>query len=184
MRRREIPYGIRFVTFSCYQRLPLLSHPAIRDVFVRSLGDACERDRLQLFAWVIMPEHVHLLIRPPEGVTLGASLRSLKQSVGQRVVSRWRELRAPVLTRVTTPAGTIRFWQKGGGFDRNVRDETEFTKEVRYVHHNPVTRGLVDKPEDWEWSSVRWWMGDRDVKLTCSPPPGGAEAWAGWTGYV
>ena len=54
-----------------------------------------------------------------------------------------------------------RFWQKGGGFDRNVRDDAEFSREVRYVHHNPVERALVTRPEDWTWSR----QGGTDVAI-------------------
>jgi hypothetical protein len=83
-----------------------------------------------------------------------------------------------------TGDGAVRFWQKGGGFDRNVRDMEEFCREVRYVHRNPVTRGLVERPEDWKWSSVRWWMGMREGEVERDPPPGDPKPWERWLGYV
>lgn len=86
--------------------------------------------------------------------------------------------------RIDYGKGSPRFWQKGGGFDRNVRDVAEFCKEVRYIHQNPVQRGLAPRPEDWEFSSVRWWMGQREAEVPCDVPPGPAEAWSNWKGYV
>jgi putative transposase len=182
MRRREVPGGVRFITFSCHRRLPLLGHAAIRDVFAEALAPARERHAFELFAWVVMLEHVHLLVRPH--ARLDEALRSLKTSVAKRVLSRWRELRAPILERIRTSDGALRFWQKGGGFDRNVRDEDEFCREVCYIHRNPVERGLVARPEDWTWSSVRWWMGERGGEIDCDPPPGDPRSWAMWKGYV
>lgn len=112
-----------------------------------------------MFAWVLMPEHVHLLCCPGDGETLGHSLRLIKMSVAKAVLARWAALDAPILGRVADAVGRHRFWQKGGGFDRNVRSDGEFEREVRYIHRNPVERGLVPRPEDWRWSSVHWWMG-------------------------
>jgi len=171
LRRREIPGDVRFITFSCQRRLTLLGRTALRDLFADALAAARTRHGFELFAWVVMPEHVHLLMRPHPGSRLDAALRSLKTSVAKRVIARWRELDAPILERILTSDGAVRFWQKGGGFDRNVRDEGEFCRAVRYIHRNPVERGLVERPEDWRWSSVRWWMGEREGEIECDPPP-------------
>ncbi len=100
-------------------------------------------------AWVVMSEQVHLIMRPRKGTELADALHSLKTSVAKRVVGRWKELRAPVLEELRTSHGRLRFWQKGGGFDRNVRDADELCEEIRYVHRNPVERELVKEPEEW-----------------------------------
>ena len=78
--------------------------------------------------------------------------------------------------------GTPRFWQAGGGFDRNIRDSAEMSRTIRYIHRNPLKRGLVERPEDWAWSSLRWWMGQREGQLPCEYPRGGG--WEAWQGYV
>jgi putative transposase len=184
MRRREIPGGVRFITFSCQRRLPLLTNRLIAQLFVDAMVRARAKHRFEVFAWVVMPEHVHLLCRPPKDVRLDRVLVSMKMSVTQRVLPRWKVLNAPILSKVTDATGRPRFWQKGGGFDRNVRDEREFSKEVKYIHHNPVKRQLVKRPDEWPWSSVRWWMGLREGEFQCDPPPGGLEMWDLWKGYV
>ena len=96
----------------------------------------------------------------------------------------WLELDAPIVDRIRTTSGRLRFWQKGGGFDRNVRNLGEFRREVRYIHRNPVKRGLVERPEDWKWSSVRWWMDRREGELECDRPPGDPRIWELWKGYA
>jgi putative transposase len=138
----------------------------------------------QLHAWVIMPEHVHLLLRP--GRDRGESsiercLRLMKLSVSCLVLPRWKKQNAPILDRIRLADGSLRFWQKGGGFDRNVRDEGELSRTIKYIHLNPVERGLVEKPEDWKWSSVRWWSGLRDGEVPCDWPPG--PGWPRWKGF-
>ena len=62
-----------------------------------------------------------------------------------------------------------RFWQAGGGYDRNIIDEKTAWKVIDYIHLNPVRRGLVERPEDWEWSSARWYAGLRPVPLEIDP---------------
>jgi putative transposase len=184
MTRREIPGGVRFITFSCQRRLPLLSHPLAADTFAQSLDGARRRLGFELFAWVVMPEHIHLLVRPPHGVPLDRVLLSIKLGVATRVLAQWKSVGAPMLRDITRADRTPRFWQKGGGFDRNVRDTGEFMKDVHYIHRNPVERGLAERPEDWRWSSVRWWMGRRDGELECDPPPTRSIDWSGWRGYM
>jgi putative transposase len=182
MRRREVPGQTRFVTFSCQHRLPLFSNGRIARLLVEALARA-RMQGLLLFAWVIMPEHVHILCRPPRGVVLGQLLRCVKMSVSKQALTRWQELQAPILGRIVDATGHPRFWLKGGGFDRNVRDEAEFSRYVRYIHRNPVERGLVARPEEWRWSSVRWWIGERDGELACDPAPGRPGHWDQWTGF-
>jgi putative transposase len=184
MRRHEVPAQSRFITFSCYRRLPLLGNPLIRDLFVRTMVTARLKFNIQLFAWVVMPEHAHLLVHPGANGRLAPALRSMKTSIAKQVIERWRTLQAPILREILTTQGRPRFWQTGGGFDRNVRDTSEFVREVRYIHRNPVERGLVAEPQHRAWSSVRWWMGRRGGEVECDPPPGDPRLWRNWTGYM
>lgn len=183
MRRLEIPGDVRFVTFSCNHRLPLLRNPAIAAICREAIASARARYNYQLFAWVIMPDHVHLLVRPDEGAPVSRALLAIKLSVSQQVLPRWRELEAPVLDRIMHKDGKARFWLKGGGFDHNVRNEASFRKFVRYIHRNPMKRGLVEEPSQWRFSSLRWWIGVRDGELPCDPPPGDPRYWEDWRGY-
>jgi putative transposase len=129
---------LHFITFSCYHRDPLLAEPRARDVFEQTL----ERSRLwygfYISGYVVMPEHVHLLISEPERSRLSVALQMLKQNVA-------RQLRPP--------EGNP-FWQPRY-YDFNVWSEDKVVEKLRYIHRNPVRRGLVERPEDWAWSSFR-----------------------------
>jgi len=87
-----------------------------------------------------MPEHVHLLISEPPTGTIADAMRFLKLTFTKR-------LRA-------IQASDGPFWQKRY-YDRNVRDADEFSIKLRYLHRNPVKRGLVGSPDEWKWSSYR-----------------------------
>jgi putative transposase len=117
-----------FLTFSCYGRSPYLSTVAAMELF----EDALERVRLRyLFAvagYVVMPEHVHLLVNEPRRGLLSRSVQALKLSVSMR--SRERP-----------------FWL-AHYYDFNVSAHEKFVEKLRYIHRNPVRRGLVAKPED------------------------------------
>ena len=65
------------------------------------------------------------------------------------------------------PSGktAYRFWQRGGGYDRNLNEPAAIDAEIEYFHNNPVRRGLVSRAEDWRWSSVAWYAGKEDVPL-------------------
>lgn len=141
MKRRETMGSWRFLTFSCYRQLPLLGSARIRDAFAETLRDARSRHRFRLIAWVAMPEHVHLIIVPQPVVTLDRGvpmvasrstvreiLWGIKKPLSQRVITRWTSLDAPILSEIRLADGTHRFWQAGGGFDRNIRSETELLR--------------------------------------------------------
>ncbi|TVQ62989.1 MAG: transposase [Phycisphaerales bacterium] len=184
LKRWESPRSVRFITFSCEKRLPLFRNPAVCKVFIDALVRVRQSRGIELYAWAVMPEHVHLLLRSGPSEPLERTLRSLKVAVSKRVIERWRSLDAPILARLSRPDGGHRFWLKGGGFDRTVRDSAEFSRTVRYIHRNPVERGLVEHAEDWQWSSVRWWMGRREGEIACDPPPVDDASIARWRGYV
>ncbi len=158
-----------FLTFSCYHRLPLLSKDRTRNWFVEALQASRQKYRFDLWAWVIMPEHVHLLIWPrrPKYKT-GLILADIKRPVGQRAIAFLAEHSPDFLERLTVRNRSRtyrRFWQAGPGQDRNVYDPKTAHEIIEYMHANPVRRGLVDRPEDWPWSSAAHWAGKQDIVL-------------------
>jgi putative transposase len=131
-----------FLTFSCYHRQPNLSSPEAYDLFVQCLEDMRRRFAMCIYGYVVMPEHVHLLVNEPPGATLAEAIHFLKLSFAKRLRSR----------KHATESSS--FWQKRY-YDRNVRDAREFRVKLRYLHRNPVERGLVKEPGEWKWSSFR-----------------------------
>jgi putative transposase len=172
MRRFERTHDVRFLTFSTYQRLPLFKNDRIKDRFVQHLVAARTRHRFHLYGWVIMPEHVHLLLWPClPAYPVAAALHALKRAFAQEVIARWRLRGAKVLEQLLAPDGSTRFWQRGGGYDRNIFTGEEFEEKLRYIHNNPVIRGLVSRPEEWAWSSARWYLGMKEGTLAMDPIP-------------
>ena len=158
MRRRNVPGTARFLTFSCYRRLRLFDNDRIKDRFVERMGTAIERHELAMLAWVVMPEHVHLIVYSEENRPLGAFLQSLKDPFAREVIAQWRPLDAAVLPKLRSKTGSTHFWQPGGGHDRNVVGE-ELIEKIRYVHQNPITRGLSPDSVSWKWSSAARYRG-------------------------
>jgi putative transposase len=147
LRRYEHPHHLRFLTFSTYQRLPLLGTGAVRSKFCECLAKGKAQFGFHLYAWVVMPEHVHLLLWPRTGThPVDVVLREIKRSAARAILGRWRELRAPVLPRITLADGSTRLWQRGGGYDRNIFSDGEVAEKIAYIHNNPVERELARRP--------------------------------------
>jgi putative transposase len=120
-----------------------------------------------LLAYVIMPEHVHLVLWPPEAMALGTVVGEIKRCAAKETLSHLSKADGQVLDRLTVRRDSAErrvLWQRRC-YDHNCRSETSVWEKVEYCHQNPVKRRLVHKAEDWEWSSYRWYKGDRDVPL-------------------
>jgi putative transposase len=138
-----------FVTFCCYHRHPLLTTDASLRIFESALERVRRSFRLQVYGYVIMPEHVHLLLSEPQRDTLADALKSLKQGVSRRLISHH-----PLTPEEGLNGAFQHYWQKRY-YDFNIRNYPQFVEKLRYIHRNPVKAGLCEHPEDWEWSSFR-----------------------------
>ena len=127
-----------FLTFSCHGRLPYLANPASRDLFEQALEQARRRYVFHVFGYVVMPEHVHLLVCEPKRGMLDRAIQALKVSVSKR-------------------SNQHPFWLPRY-YDFNIHREDKRVEKLRYMHRNPVARGLVAHPEDWRWSSFRHYL--------------------------
>jgi putative transposase len=158
------------LTFSCFQRLPLLNKDQSRQWFVQALDKARHRRQFLLWAYVIMPEHVHIVIWPTEQQYEMRLIRTaLKTPVQRKALAYLRHYAPGFLERLKDrqPNGKIhyRFWQRGGGYDRNIVEPETVRTMIDYIHNNPVRRGLVSQPTDWPWSSARFYAGMADVPI-------------------
>ncbi len=145
---------LHFVTFSCYRRLPLLVKAGARAVVVREVARVRREYGFLLVGYVVMPEHVHLLLSEPRRGTPSTVLQMLKQRVS-RSMRRKRRERSSRQLRLTFPEPEQelhQFWQ-ARFYDFNVFTEKKKREKLEYMHGNPVTRGLVEHPKDWPWSS-------------------------------
>ncbi|HEY4355726.1 MAG TPA: transposase [Acidobacteriaceae bacterium] len=123
-----------FVTFSCYDRRQYFRTPESRDLFERSLEQTRRKYGFDVMAYVVMPEHVHLLLSEPAAEPLSKAIQALKLSVSKQ--SRLKP-----------------FWHDRY-HDFNVFTNGKRNEKRTYIHNNPVNRGLVLEPEDWLHSSA------------------------------
>src|SRR5262249_46320332 len=162
------------LTFSCYRRLPLLAMDRTWHWFIETLDNARLRRSFYLWAYVIMPEHGHVFLwcrHADHEIRRGRT--ALKVPVQRRALAFLRENSADFLERLRDeqPSGKVhyRFWQRGGGYDRNIHHPATLLAMIEYIHNNPVRRGLVEKATDWPWSSARFYCGMDGVLLAMDP---------------
>jgi putative transposase len=165
------PRHAHFLTFSCYRRLPVLSKDRSRQWFVDALDAARSKLEFDIWAYVVMPEHAHLLIWPRrEKCRMEHILAAIKRPVSVKAKRHLQDTGNQTwLDRLTVAEGdetVFRFWQAGGGHDENLWNERPVENVIDCIHANQVRRGLVARPTDWHWSSARWHAGMRDGPLT------------------
>ncbi len=148
--------------------MALLGKDRSRLWFIDALNRSNLRFNIACWAYVIMPEHVHLLALPgPVPVNLSSWVSSLKRRVTHAAVKYLSQHNPNFLTRLLDiqPSGrkSYRFWQPGGGVDVNRWTDAKIWDKIDYIHNNPVRRGLVTRPADFEWSSYRDYVAIRQV---------------------
>jgi putative transposase len=163
---------LHFITFSCYRRLPLLGTVRARNTFVQILGEVRTRHGFKLVGYVVMPEHVHLLISEPLRGTPSLVLRVLKQRVSRRL-RRTSRRRTPAEQRPLPFHGfdsrLPQFWQRRF-YDFNVWSRKKRIEKLNYMHMNPVKRKLVENPRDWLWSSCAFYQGKGQILIAMDGP--------------
>jgi putative transposase len=147
------------LTFSCYNRLPLLENEAWCAYLAESIAAACHQQRFCLAAFVFMPEHVHLLVFPNAKVSkISAFLAAVKRPCSVRAKQDLIVTRSDLLQTLTVRERpgkiSFRFWQEGSGYDRNLFSEAAVLAAIDYLHANPVRRGLCKSATGWTWSSA------------------------------
>jgi REP-associated tyrosine transposase len=143
---------LHFITAGCYRRRPFLGMPARRDLFLDVLEQMRRRYRFAVLGYVVMPEHFHLLVSEPQRMTVSTVMQALKLGFSRRLLSPGQAVRPAPLRH-----GPQRIWQ-ARFYDFNVWSEHKRIEKLRYMHRNPVRRGLVDSPEQWRWSSFRFYL--------------------------
>jgi putative transposase len=133
LERRQQTGNLHFIAFSCYDRNPYLANQRAASIFEHSLESIRHKYKFELLGYVVMPEHVHLLLSEPATHPLSTVIGSLKRSVSKQLSEK--------------PFWLPRY------YDFNVFSEEKRIEKLRYLHRNPVARGMVLKPEDYPWSS-------------------------------
>jgi putative transposase len=149
-------HHLHFITCSCFRRLPLLGTARSRDCFLSILEQTRQRYRFVVLGYVVMPEHFHLLITEPEIGNPSTAMQVLKQRTAHALLPK-RKRRDPRQQQLFPGAARRAFWQ-ARFYDFNVWTAKKRVEKLRYMHRNPVKRGLVESPEQWRWSSYRFYL--------------------------
>ncbi len=160
--RWDVPGQAHALTFSCYRNRPFLARERTCDWLVEAIDSARRRLGFELWAYVVMPDHVHLVVYPKgEDYSISRILLAIKQPVARRAIHYLRVHKPDGLHLLATgqQARPYRFWQNGGGYDRNITQVETLVETMRYIHNNPVRRQLVTVATQWRYSSAAEWEG-------------------------
>lgn len=150
------------LTFSCYRGYRFLERDRVRKWLAEAITKARVKHSFSVWAYVVMPEHVHLLLFPrATEYDMSAVMADIKRPVGQKALAYLQSLPDGDvwLTRLTRQRGKRQervFWQSGDGYDRNITEPNTLWKVIDYIHNNPVRKQLAQRAVDWRWSSAAW----------------------------
>jgi putative transposase len=147
---------LHFLTASCFHREAMLGSKRRRDVFLKVLERVRRKYQFVVLGYVVMPEHFHLLVSEPARGNPSKVMQAIKLGVVRQLFFSRRHRGNSAALRLFEDAGHVRFWQHRF-YDFNVWSERKRIEKLRYIHRNPVTRGLVDAPDQWRWSSFRFY---------------------------
>ena len=162
--------------------MPLLATDGRLLILSECINNAIDPEKYRLIAFVLMPEHIHLLVYPLEPKPeLGRLLAAIKRPVSRRVKESLINGQSWLIEKLTVrerPGKIVfRFWQEGPGYDRNLQTERAILAAIDYTHLNPVRRGLCQQAREWKWSSARFYESDGQLQEKDFPtihglPPG------------
>jgi putative transposase len=154
--------AVHELTFSCYQRWPLLNDDSRRKLLADAISAATANYHVRLLAFVFMPEHVHLLVLPTlSGPCISALLKAIKRPTSYRIkqsLHNNQKLVEQLTVHQRPGVTTFRFWQEGPGYDRNLGSIKAIESAIDYIHCNPVRRKLCQRAIEWKWSSARFFQ--------------------------
>jgi putative transposase len=150
-------HHLHFITCSCYRRLPFLRTARSRDCFLSILEQTRARYRFVVVGYVVMPEHIRLLITEPEVGTPSTVMQVLKQRTARAMLPKKKRTDLRQHRLFEDAILHKPFWQ-ARFYDFNVWTAKKRVEKLRYMHRNPVKRGLVESAEQWRWSSYRFYI--------------------------
>ena len=136
---------IVFITQIVENRTPAFTHPEYVSLLRQVWHKTKERHPFTMLAYVILPDHFHLLIRPNGENNFSQIMHSIKMSY---------TLSLKRLLKEDTP---LQFWQKRF-WDHVIRNENDLENHIHYIHFNPIKHGYVPDPGDWKNSSFHEWQ--------------------------
>lgn len=153
--RKSINHGLFFATTSTQDMIARFNSPEKYSIVLEKIEYYRKRENASIHAYVVMPNHFHLLIHFPENHNISAFMRDLKK----RIAYEYYQLQK---------VPPFPFWQDRFD-DLLIYSEKQYAIKLNYIHNNPVKSGLVGKAEDWEYSSVGFYIAEKCGIVTVNP---------------
>ena len=142
----KIEQGIYFVTTHTYNFEPVFKNRKIADTLLNSLSKVQKLLLMPVYAYVILPHHLHLMFGTTEKFDLSYIMFRIKGFSSREI------------NKIRKTSGSV--WQDRYQ-DHVIRNNNDFAKHIDYIHYNPVKHNLIEKPEDWKWSSYQNYLRKR-----------------------
>ena len=160
------PEGLYFVSFAVKEWIDVFTRNEYKDILLDSLRYCQKNKGLEIFAWCLMTNHVHLIIRAKEGYLLQNILRDFKRFTSNNIVEAIKESlqesrKEMFLQKFVTKEG-VQFW----GTDNHpieLWSNEVIDQKLNYLHNNPVEEGLVFRPEQYVYSSAIDYAGEKGL---------------------
>ena len=151
-----------FLTCTIINWLPIFASPPIAQIILDSWRFLQERHRLEIYAYVIMENHLHLIASSEH---LSKEIGDFKPFTARKIIDFLKERNAPHILRQLAfhklqhkKDRAYQFWPEGS-HPQLIQTEDMMRQKVEYIHNNPVRRGYVDDPTHWRYSSARDYVG-------------------------
>jgi putative transposase len=149
--------SLAFVTTTVKDWIPVFRYKNITRMVATQLNETARAQDVSIVGYVIMPDHIHLLIGLKNTKNLSSFIQAFKSITSRKI----KALDKPILRRFYDKNGIFTLWKRRFD-DFIVYSEKQFKIKLEYIHNNPVKAGLVKNAVDWEFSSAADWLGGRE----------------------
>ena len=151
---RNTPGESHYLTFSTYHKKPYLRDERICKLLAKRINEAAIEHNFAVLAYVFMPDHVHIMLHPhDETYEMSNILKAMKQGPSKSAKKKkWT---------------TTNLWESGGGYDSNINNSHARMLAISYIHMNPIRKEMVEYPQDFRWSSSKWYHTDECGDVNC-----------------
>ncbi|KPJ48542.1 MAG: hypothetical protein AMJ41_04700 [candidate division Zixibacteria bacterium DG_27] len=137
--RFYVPEAIYFVTSKTHGNRKFFANKRSAPILLNCIDNFRKEGRYLLLAFVIMPDHLHIILKPNAKENISKIMHSIKRG-SSRLINQMLNRNGPL-------------WQSGF-YEQIIRNEKEFWEKVNYIYNNPLKAGLVESPEDYPYSSA------------------------------
>jgi putative transposase len=163
------PENPQFITFTTFQREHYFTNVLLRNLFLEALEEIRAKYSYEIWAYVVMKDHIHMVVFPQQTLPIEKFLYSVKKTSGFRCNKFISDQIKTALPAQATSEHN-RYWQRDGSYCRSLYNKKALWAIINYIHNNPVKARYVEAAQDWQWSSAAYWIEQRKGIVTVSIP--------------